>query len=224
MLVVEDYEPLRRSLVRGFTEAGAAVDATGDGEEGLWYAADGAYDAIVLDLMLPKLDGLTLLRRIRAKGNRTPVIILTAKDQVPDRVRGLDEGSDDYMVKPFAFAELLARVRALVRRKYQLSSPSIEIGPLRIDLNARSASLDSRPLSLTAMEYGVLELLAMRAGQVVSRADIVQHLYGFDCEPDSNTVDVHMAQLRKKLAHPSRSSFIETRRGMGYSLSAGEPG
>lgn len=218
LLVIEDYEPLRQALVQGFTEEGAAVDATGDGKEGLWYASDEAYDAIILDLMLPGMDGLSLLRRIRAEGKRSPVIILTAKDGVPDRVLGLNEGADDYLVKPFAFAELLARVKALVRRKYHVRSSVVQVGPLRVDLTARRVAYDGRDVSLTQREYGILEQLALRAGEVVSRTEISEQLYGFDSEPDSNALDVHVAQLRKKLEDGDRPRLIHTRRGMGYQL------
>ena len=218
LLVIEDYEPLRSALVQGFTEEGFAVDATGDGEEGLWYARDEAYDAIVLDLMLPNLDGLSLLRRIRSEKKQSPVIILTAKDEIQDRVVGLNEGADDYLVKPFAFEELLARIKALVRRQYQVSSPVVEVGPLSIDLTARRVLYDDQEIRLTQMEYRILELLALRAGHVVSRTEISEHLYGFDAEPNSNAIDVHIAQLRRKLECRLGPALIHTRRGMGYRL------
>jgi len=222
LLVIEDYQPLQSALVQGFTEDGFAVDATGDGNEGLWYARDEAYDAIVLDLMLPGLDGLSLLRRIRAEGKHSPVIILTAKDQIPDRVLGLNEGADDYLVKPFAFEELLARVKALVRRQYQVSSPVVEVGPLSVDLSARRVVFDSLEVRLTQMEYSILELLALRAGHVVKRSEISDHLYGLDMEPNSNAIDVHVAQLRRKIERPDWPKLIHTRRGLGYCLTEDE--
>ena len=218
LLVIEDYEPIRSALVQGFTEEGFAVDSTGDGKEGLWYARDEAYDAIVLDLMLPGLDGLSLLRKIRAEEKNCPVIILTAKDQIDDRVLGLNEGADDYLVKPFAFEELLARVNALVRRQYQVSSSAIEVGALSINLTAKSVEYDQTQVRLTQMEYAILEMLALRAGDVVSRTELSDHLYGFDAEPNSNAIDVHIAQLRRKLEGPDRPRLIHTRRGMGYRL------
>ena len=218
LLVIEDYEPIRSALVKGFTEEGFAVDSTGDGKEGLWYARDEAYDAIVLDLMLPGLDGLSLLRKIRAEERDCPVIILTAKDQIDDRVLGLNEGADDYLVKPFAFEELLARVHALVRRRYQVSSSAIEVGALLINLAAKSVQCDQAQVRLTQMEYAILEMLALRAGEVVSRTEMSDHLYGFDAEPNSNAIDVHIAQLRRKLESPDRPKLIHTRRGMGYRL------
>lgn len=218
LLIIEDYEPLRAALVQGFSEEGFAVDATGDGKEGLWYASGESYDAIILDLMLPNLDGLFLLRRIRTQGKRSPVIILTAKDAIPDRVLGLNEGADDYLVKPFAFEELLARVKVQVRRKYQVTSSVVGVGPLLIDLTARRVRYEGDEVQLTQLEYGILELLALRTGHVVSRTDISDHLYGFDAEPNSNAIDVHVAQLRRKLERPDRPKLIHTRRGMGYRL------
>lgn len=218
LLVIEDYEPLRQALVQGLTEAGFAVDATGDGREGLWYANDATYDAIVLDLMLPGMDGLSLLRKIRADGKTTPVLILTAKDRVDDRVAGLNQGADDYLVKPFAFEELLARVRALVCRKYDLATTVVTIGDLAIDLKAKEVKWQGQTITLTAREFGVLEVLVLRCGQVVTRTEISEHLYGFDSEPDNNAIDVHVAQLRRKLEAPECPKLIHTRRGMGYLL------
>ena len=218
VLLVEDYAALRKSVARGLREAGFAVDATGDGEEALWYALSGNHDAIVLDLMLPKVDGLTILGRLRREGNPVPVLILTAKDTVDDRVRGLDLGADDYLVKPFALDELLARVRALVRRKYESRSPVIRVGDLVVDTSGRAVRRGKRGLALTPREYALLELLALRAGQVVSRTEISEHLYDFDGEPDSNVIDVYVARLRKRLEHGGQPRLIHTRRGLGYVL------
>ena len=218
LLVVEDYQPLRSALVQGFTEEGFAVDATGDGNEGLWYARDEAYDTIVLDLMLPGLSGLSLLRQVRSEGVHSPVLILTAKDAISDRVLGLNEGADDYLVKPFAFEELLARIKALVRRQYHVSTSVVEVGALSVDLTARSVRYDDQEVELTRMEYGILEMLVLRVGQVVSRSEISDHLYGFDAEPNSNAIDVHIAQLRHRLERPGRPRLIHTRRGLGYRL------
>ena len=218
VLLVEDYGPLLKSLSQGLREAGFAVDATGDGEEGLWYARSGDYDAIVLDLMLPKVDGLTILRRLREKGDPVPVLILTARDTVPDRVRGLDLGADDYLVKPFAFEELLARIRALVRRKYQARSPEIQVGDLSIDTSGRTACRGGRTVNLTPHEYALLELLAVHAGGVVTRTEIWEHLYDFGAEPNSNVIDVYIARLRKRLEQDGRPRLIHTRRGLGYVL------
>ena len=221
VLLVEDYVPLRKSVARGLQEAGFAVDATGDGEEGLWYARSGDYDVIVLDLMLPKVDGLTILRRLREREDPVPVLILTARDTVPDRVRGLDLGADDYLVKPFAFDEFLARVRALVRRKYETRSPSVQVGDLEVDTSRRTARRGGRTIELTPREYALLELLALRAGQVVSRTEIWEHLYDFAAEPASNVIDVYIGHLRKRLEAGGRPRLIHTRRGLGYMLDEG---
>lgn len=223
LLVIEDYAPLRQSLVQGLSEAGFAVDATGDGEEGLWYAGDGAYDAIILDLMLPKLDGMTLLRRMREAGGNCPVLILTARGELDDRVAGLDAGADDYLVKPFAFRELLARVNALVRRKFDARRPAVTVGDVTIEPQARRVTLGGEPVRLTAREFGVLEVLALRLGEAVTRTEIAEHLYGFDDEPNSNAIDVHVAQLRRKLEAGGRPRLIHTLRGVGYVLNRSEP-
>ncbi|MEZ6193048.1 MAG: response regulator transcription factor [Phycisphaerales bacterium] len=218
LLVIEDYTPLRTSLVQGLTEADFVVDSTGDGKEGLWYARDGAYDVIVLDLMLPGMDGLTILKKIRAARNKSPVLILTARDALDDRVKGLDMGADDYLVKPFAFAELLARVNALIRRKYDVGTNVLVIGDLSIDLKAKRVTFEDAQVELTAREYAIVEVLALRKGDVVSRTEISDQIYGFDAEPNSNAIDVHIAQLRRKLEPPGKPKLIHTRRGMGYIL------
>jgi DNA-binding response OmpR family regulator len=218
ILLIEDYAPLRQSLEKGLREAGFAVDATGDGEEGLWYAGSKPYDLIVLDLMLPKLDGLSILRQLRQKGDKVHVLILTAKDMLGDRVKGLDLGADDYLVKPFAFEELLARVRALIRRKYDTKSSVVQVADLVIHVRDRTAHRAGAPLDLTAREYAILELLALRAGRVVSRTEIWDHVYDWAEERDSNVVDVYIGYLRRKLEQGGRSRLIQTRRGMGYVL------
>ncbi len=218
LLLVEDYRPLRQSLAKGLREAGFAVDATGDGQEGLWYALGNEYDVIVLDLMLPGMDGLEILKKIRAQGRESSVLILTAKDTVQDRVRGLDLGADDYLVKPFAFAELLARVRALLRRSYQEKSPCIEIEDLRIELSAQRVWRGREEIRLTPREYVLLEYLAMRAGRTVSRMDIWEHVYEFNSSASSNVVDVYVGYLRKKIERPDKPALIHTVRGRGYML------
>ncbi|MBM4020573.1 MAG: response regulator transcription factor [Planctomycetes bacterium] len=220
VLVVEDYPPLQRALVKGLREAGFAVDATGDGEEGLWYASGSDYDVIVLDLMLPGVDGLSILKRLRRDGRAAHVLILTAKDTVADRVRGLDAGADDYLVKPFAFEELLARVRALARRAYCAKNPRLQVGDLCIETTAQRVTRGREAVHLTPREYALLEYLAVRAGQVVSRTDIWEHLYEFNSEADSNVVDVYIGYLRRKLERPGRPPLIHTVRGRGYLLGA----
>ena len=218
VLIVEDYAPLLASLVKGLREAGFAVDAAADGEEGLWHALEGDYDAIVLDLMLPRRSGLSLLRRLRERDDRTHVLILTARDAVEDRVRGLESGADDYLVKPFAFEELLARVNALVRRRYAAKSPAVRVGDLEIDRATQRVRRGSRPIDLTAKQYALLDLLVLRAGEVVPRADIWNHLYAFEDEPNSNLLEVYVAQLRRKLESGGEARLIHTRRGVGYLL------
>jgi len=216
VLLVEDYRPLRQSLSQGLREAGFALDVTGDGTEGLWYAEGNTYDVIVLDRMLPGVDGLEILRRIRGKGIQSPVLILTAKDTVADRVTGLDAGADDYLVKPFALEELLARIRALVRRRYDEKRPAMEVADLRIDPAARRVHRAHKEIELTRREYALLEYLVMRAGQVVPREDIWEHIYEFNSVTTSNVVDVYIGYLRRKIEGPGLTPLIHTIRGQGY--------
>lgn len=220
LLLIEDYQPLRRSLEQGLREAGFSVDASADGEEGLWFATTNTYDAIILDLMLPKIDGLTVLERLRASGHRTPVLILTARDSVDDRVKGLDRGADDYLTKPFALAELLARVRVMVRREYTRPDTVLRIGHLALDTAARQVAIADEVVPLTAKEFALLELLARRAGELVTRSDIVEHCYDFAAEATSNVIDVYIGYLRKKLERPGKPRLIHTRRGQGYLLAS----
>ena len=216
VLLVEDSETLRRSVRRALRHAGFAVDTAADGEEGLVAAELNDYDALVLDVMLPKLDGLALLRRLRAAGKTTHVLLLTARDTVADRVEGLRLGADDYLVKPFALAELLARVEALCRRAYGTKSGTLRIGPLALDLSARRLQRDGAEVELTAREWRLLEYLALRRGQVVPRAEIEAHIYDEFVEPMSNVVDTAVYGLRRKIG----ANFIRTRRGLGYVLEA----
>jgi DNA-binding response OmpR family regulator len=218
VLVVEDYAPLRKAVAQGLEEAGFAVDATGDGQEALWYAKGETYDAIILDLMLPGIDGLTLLRRLREAGNKTHVLILTAKDTLDDRVRGLNVGADDYLIKPFAFEELLARIRALIRRKYDAKDPLIRVSDLEVDTVRHVVRRGDQPIELTAREYALLEFLALRAGSLVTRSDIWEHVYEFHSSPESNVVDVYVGYLRKKIERSGSPRLIHTRRGQGYVL------
>jgi len=216
LLLVEDYLPLQKSLTKGLREADFAVDVCDNGQDGLWYAVSNDYDVIVLDLMLPKIDGLSILKQIRAKNKNCPVIILTAKDTIDDRIKGLNEGADDYLVKPFAFEELLARIRALTRRKYEQKSPNIKIGNLTVDTNAHRVWRDEKEITLTSREYMLLEYLARRVGQIVSRTDIWEHIYDFNSEASSNVVDVYIGYLRKKIDGDNHPPLIRTVRGQGY--------
>ncbi|WP_338276099.1 response regulator transcription factor [Corallococcus caeni] len=221
VLVIEDFAPLSRAVVQGLKEAGYAVDSAQDGEEGLACAQSCDYDVIVLDIMLPKMDGLTLLRRLRQQKHPAAVLLLTARDTVGDRVKGLDHGADDYLVKPFAFEELLARVRAMVRRRYGQKEELIHVGDLEVDPVARTVKRAGRPIALSAREYAVLEYLCARRGHVVTRTEIWDHVYDFATEPSSNVVDVYIGYLRRKVDADHQTKLIQTRRGQGYVL--GEP-
>ena len=213
ILVIEDSEPLQRSLRHGLHRSGFAVDVVGDGEDGLDYARHGSYDVIVLDLMLPKLDGLTLLQRLRAGGNDTHVLILSAKDQVEERIAGLKAGADDYLTKPFAFEELVARIRALVRRRYDTHSPVHTVGPLRVDTARCTVEREGEEVALTRQEYALLEYLLARRGRVVSKAELLDHLYAGHGQGSENAVEVLIHHLRRKL---HGQEVIRTRRGHGY--------
>ncbi|MCY2932107.1 MAG: response regulator transcription factor [Planctomycetota bacterium] len=223
VLVIEDYAPLRDGLCQGLREEGFTVESAGNGTEGLWMAQHNEADVIVLDLMLPELDGLSLLRRLRKEDKHTPVLILTARGDVEDRITGLNLGADDYLAKPFSFKELLARTQALVRRRYDNRDPVIEVGPLRIDTATRKTSMGEKDVNLSPREYHLLELLARRAGTVVSRSEIWAHVYEFDAESESNVVDVYIGYLRRKLRLAGQASLIETVRGHGYMLRNDSP-
>jgi DNA-binding response OmpR family regulator len=220
LLLIEDYKPLQKSLVKGLREANFAVDFTGDGKEGLWYAKSNDYDVIILDIMLPGLDGLSILKKLRETGNATHILILTAKDTLEDKVKGLELGADDYLIKPFEFEELQARLRALIRRDYNKKSPQLTIEDLTIDLNTQQVSRDGRLLCLTAREYALLEYLALRAGEVVTRTDIWEHVYEFNSAASSNVVDVYIGYLRKKVEIQGKPVLIHTIRGRGYLVGA----
>ncbi len=223
VLVVEDSPRLSRNIATALRRSGYAVDTAADGEEGLWLAESHEYDAMVLDIMLPKRDGLYLLRTLRARGRPIHVLLLTARDTVADRVVGLQSGADDYLVKPFALEELLARVQALCRRAYGTKQPHLAIADLAIDTSARTALRAGRPVELTAREYQLLEYLARRRGEVVSRTDIEAHIYDGQVDPMSNVVDSAVCTLRKKLANSAGAApLIHTRRGLGYVLEPGE--
>ncbi len=219
VLVIEDELRVRSFLERGLQEAGFAVDLAEDGDTGLRMALVHPYDVIVLDLMLPKRDGLSVLRELRSAGRATPVLVLTARDEVDDRVRGLDAGADDYLPKPFAFAELLARVRSLLRRG--TARPSlIEVDDLRVDLLARKADRGGIKIDLTQKEFALLEYLARHAGEVVTRTMISEHVWDMNFDSFSNVIDVYIRYLRRKIDEPFEKKLIHTRRGVGYVLSA----
>jgi two-component system OmpR family response regulator len=211
VLVVEDEPDLLRVVTATLSEDGYALDTAVDGEEALFKATMWDYDAILLDVMLPKLDGWSVLRRLR-EVKRTPVLMLTAKDTVGDRVRGLDAGADDYVVKPFALSELQARLRALIRRSTGQAAPVIEIGDVQVDTVGKLVKRGDATVPLTAMEYSLVELLVLHRQKVVTRTTIYDHLYDEHDDSLSNLVDVHVSNIRKKLGR----EFITTRRGLGY--------
>lgn len=218
LLLAEDTEALAKSLAQGLTEEGYTVDVVGDGVSALHLASEVRFDVIVLDRMMPGLDGLTVLRSLRERAVHTPVLVLTALGEVHDRVDGLNAGGDDYLVKPFAFAELLARLRALLRREHGQSSNTVVVGPLVLDLASRTASVNGQAIELTAREYTVLELFVMKPGATWSRTQLAERLYNEEEERDSNVIDVFVARLRKKLeaAGVPGGQLIRTQRGAGY--------
>ena len=216
LLVVEDEADLASTLKRALTEAHFAVDIAADGDEAQFMLAEVSYDAVVLDLMVPKRSGWTLLQDIRDAGARTPVLILTALDAVDDRVRALDLGADDYLPKPFAISELVARLRALVRRAGGNPAPMIVLGEITIDRAARLVYRENVPVELTAREYSILELMVRQRGTLVTRSAICEHIYSEASDVFSNVIDVHIAALRRKLG----PAIIQTRRGQGYIVNA----
>ncbi len=218
MLVVEDDVKMAGLLWRGLSEEGLAADIARTGDDALWMAAATEYDAIVLDVMLPGGDGFTVCRRLREGGTWTPVLMLTARDSVDDRVAGLDAGADDYLAKPFSFAELLARLRALVRRAPVERPPILEVGDLRADPAARQVWRGDTEVSLSSKEFALLETFMRRPGQVLSRYQLLEHCWDYAYENRSNVVDVYVRYLREKVDRPFGRQSIETVRGAGYRL------
>jgi two-component system OmpR family response regulator len=217
-LIVEDERKLAELLRRGLLEEGYAADVVLRGEDALWMATATEYDAIVLDVMLPGIGGVELCRRLRERGVSSPVLMLTALDAVEDRIAGLDGGADDYLTKPFAFAELLARLRALVRRGPIERPPELEVGTLRLDPRTRQAWRGETELELTAKEFALLETFMRRPGQIVSRFDLLEHAWDSSYENRSNVVDVYVGYLREKVDRPFGVRSLETVRGAGYRL------
>jgi two-component system OmpR family response regulator len=213
ILVTEDEPRLLANLAKALREEGYAVDTASTGDDGLYKAENYNYDALVLDVMLPGLDGWQVLERLR-KTKPTPVLMLTARDAPKDRVRGLDTGADDYLVKPFDLTELLARLRALIRRTAGQSRPQIDLGDIQIDTRARAVTRAAQPVVLTAREYAILEYLALHKGEVISRTELYEHLFDETDDTLSNLLDVHVFSIRKKLRH----DLIATRRGQGYCI------
>ncbi|MEM9668832.1 MAG: response regulator transcription factor [Pseudomonadota bacterium] len=221
ILVVEDNPDLRRQLADALSQAGYAVDLASDGEDGHFLGDTEPYDAVILDLGLPTMDGVTILERWREDGKNFPVLILTARDRWSEKVAGFDAGADDYLTKPFVTEELLARLRALLRRAAGHSAAALECGALRVDTRSARATVNGSPIKLTAHEYRVLAYLMHHQGRVVPRTELVEHIYDQDFDRDSNTIEVFIGRLRKKIG----SDRIETERGLGYRLvnPEGEP-
>ncbi|HET8525703.1 MAG TPA: response regulator transcription factor [Actinomycetota bacterium] len=221
VLVVEDELKMAGLLKRALEEEGYAVDVAGRGEDALWFGTENPYDAIVLDVMLPDLDGFEVSRRLREAGRWSPVLMLTARDAVADRVAGLDAGADDYLTKPFSFAELLARLRALVRRGAAERPPVLRVGDLSLDPARRTVTRDGTSIDLTAREFALLEYLMRRAGEVLTRTQLIEHVWDFAYDGDSNVVDVYIRYLRNKVDRPFGRDSIRTVRGAGYRLDDG---
>ena len=220
VLLVEDSMVLQQTLGAALRRSGYAVDVSGDGEDGLWRAQSNDYDVMVLDIMLPKLDGLSLSQQLRQDGKATNVLLLTARDKVEDRGRGLRLGADDYLIKPFALEELLARVEALCRRAYGSKANRIVVADLEMDTADKKVWRAGQLLKLKPREYQILEYLVHRHGQLVTQSDIEAHLYSDDAEPMSNVVESLLCSLRRKLSGPNPAPLIHTRRGFGYVLEA----
>ena len=216
ILLVEDEAPLRETLAARLKRDGYAVDCAGDGEEGLYMGREVPFDLAIIDLGLPKLSGLDLVKRLREEGARFPILILTARSSWQDKVEGLKTGADDYLVKPFHVEELLARINALVRRASGWTKPVLQCGPITLDTTAQTVSVESQGVELTSYEYKVLEYLMLHAGELVSKSDLTEHIYQQDFDRDSNVLEVFIGRLRKKLDPENTIKPIETVRGRGY--------
>lgn len=223
LLIIEDNALLRDAVAQYMREAGFIVDTVTTGDEGLWAASENPYDVILLDLMLPKVDGMEILRHLRKKENPVHIIVISARDALEDRLEALDSGADDYLVKPFPLSEALARVRALLRRSYGKKSSVIKVADLLMDPVRRTIRRGERTISLTALEFRLLEYFLYRAGEVVSRTDVWERVFEDRSGGNSNIVDVYIGYLRKKLNAGGESDLIQTRRGQGYILEESTP-
>jgi two-component system OmpR family response regulator len=218
LLLIEDHRTLREAAGQYLREAGFIVDVAATGDEGLWAAKENPYDAILLDLMLPNVDGMEILRQLRAKNHPVHILVISARDGLEDRLEALNAGADDYLVKPFPLSEALARVHALLRRNYAKKNPIMQVADLQLDPIRRTVIRGERAIELTALEYRLLEYLFYRSGEVVSRTDIWEHVFEDSSGGSSNVVDVYIGYLRKKLNADGDSDLIQTRRGQGYIL------
>jgi DNA-binding response OmpR family regulator len=219
ILIIEDDRKISSFLKKGFKEVGYAADVAEDGEEGLQLTRQGVYDTIVADLMLPKLDGLSMIERFRAEGIETPVIILSAKRSVDDRIRGLQAGGDDYMVKPFSFSELLVRVQTLLRRSQRAPQATIlQTGDLLLNLTERTVERDGQPVELQPREFALLEYLMRNPGRIITKTAILEHVYDYSFDPQTNVVDVLVCRLRSRIDKQFDQKLIHTVRGVGYVL------
>ncbi|MDF1756024.1 MAG: response regulator transcription factor [Verrucomicrobiales bacterium] len=217
VLFIEDSKYLQKPVTKALKAAGYGFDATTDGEEGLWMAQSRDYDVIILDIMLPRMSGLEILKTLRGEGNETPILILSSKDSVEDRVHGLELGADDYLVKPFALVELVARVDTLSRRRYNQKSIEITVGDLCLNLATKTVTRDGKEIALQARQYALMEYLMLRKGQVVTRTEIDEHVYDQLDSQDSNVIDVAICSLRKRIeVSPESRPLIHTKRGHGY--------
>ncbi|RME82419.1 MAG: DNA-binding response regulator [Zetaproteobacteria bacterium] len=223
LLIVEDDKKLAETLARLFREEGYAVDVAYDGEDGEYLAEVNEYDVIILDVMLPKKSGLTVCRELRERGVNTPILMLTARESVEDRVRGLDAGADDYLPKPFMTEELLARIRALLRRASDVKTPILKVADLQLDPMSRRVTRAGKPIRLTSKEYALLEYLMRNAGKVISRTRIAEHVWDMNFDPESNVIDVYISHLRAKIDKGFDRPLIHTIRGQGYMLSEEPP-
>ncbi len=220
ILVIEDSKKISSFIKSGLKSEGYTVDAAFDGEEGLFMAQEGEYDIIILDIMLPKMDGLSLCKKLRDEGHKSPIIMLTAKDTVDDRVKGLDAGADDYITKPFSFEELLARVRALTRRARGHEGKMLKVGELKLDVESFSAERDGKNIVLSGTEFKLLKYLMENAPKTLSKTRILENVWGYDFSPESNIVDVYIKYLRNKIDKGHKKPLIQTVHGIGYKICA----
>ena len=223
VLVVEDERRIADFICKGLSEQGYAVDIACDGDEALHWVDVAEFDVIVLDVMLPVRDGIEVCRTLRQRGSRTPILMLTARDAIEDRVRGLDSGADDYLVKPFAFAELMARIRALTRRAPAAKGTVLQVGDLGLDTSTREVSREGEHVELTTKEYALLEYLMRHPNQVLTRTMIAEHVWNYDFDNATNVIDVHIRNLRRKIDDRFTAKLIHTVRGAGYRISAHQP-